>query len=423
MTAVDLLAAPGTYPVPDGRGRWRLTVHSRQFTYSSSANQRILAELTDATSRRLDKQWCAPSTLTFSVDGHSAAAAQVVELQTEVMAWRWDDQTGGDIAVFRGPVTQSEDTISEQTHTVNFTCHDYYAMFARRLMTAGLAVVGMEQDWIAYNLCQLATNVTSSGGTSLNPGAYLPLTVAWVNPDGTTRSAGAPSVPRDRTYLPQTLVYDAFDQLAKVIGGFDYDVLPSIGFYPDYLRVFYPSQGVARSDLALVYGSTVANLTRSVDSGDYANYWRVIGDAPPGSPDGTPPMFSEAWNSDANNVGAVPVGLWQSGDNQADVTIQTTLDQTAQGDLALSGVLTPTYTLGMRPDAYTWGNPNMGDTVPLVVQSGRLNVNTAVRVLGITYDVGDDGQEDVTLTVGRPSTSFAALLRANNRDIAALSRR
>ena len=44
----------------------------------------------------------------------------------------------------------------------------------------------------------------------------------------------------------------------------------------------------------------------------------------------------------------------------------------------------------------------MGDVVPLIVQSGRLNVNTNVRVVGITYAIGDDGQEDVTLTVGRP---------------------
>ena len=420
--SVDVLAAPGTYPVPAGRGRWRFTVHSRQFTSSASSNSRLLAELTDATSRRVDQQWCAPATLTFSVDGHSAAAAQVAELQTEVMAWRWDDQTGGDVAVFRGPVTQSQDTLSEQAHTVSFTCHDYLAMFARRIMIRTLSVTQMEQDMIAYNLLVQSQNVTAANGTSLNPGAYLPLGMSWVNPDNSNRGAGVPSVPRDRTYLPQTVYFDAFDQLAKVIGGFDYDVQPATGPGVDYLRIFYPAQGVARSDLAFVYGSTVASLTRSVDSGDYANYWRVLGNNGSSDP-AAAQLASEAFNTDANNVGQVPVGLWQSGDNQADVSIQTTLDQTAQGNLALSGVLTPTYTLGLRPDAYTWGNPNMGDTVPLIVQSGRLNVNAAVRVLGLTFDIGDDGQEDITVTVGRPSTTLADLLRANNRDVNALTRR
>ena len=44
----------------------------------------------------------------------------------------------------------------------------------------------------------------------------------------------------------------------------------------------------------------------------------------------------------------------------------------------------------------------MGDIVPLVIQTGRLNVNTTIRVLGIAYDIGDDGQEDVDLD-RRPS--------------------
>ena len=209
-----------------------------------------------------------------------------------------------------------------------------------------------------------------------------------------------------------------------MIGGFDYDVRPAqpSAFGDDVLRIWFPYQGVARSDIVLVYGSTVSSLTRSVDSGDYANFQRALGNNGSSDP-AAAQLFSEAVNSDANNVTVTPVGLWMAGDNQADVTIQSTLDQTAQGDLALSGVLVPTYTLGLRPGVYEWGAPNMGDVVPLVVQSGRLNVNTSVRVLGITYDIGDDGQEDVTLTVGRPAVKFRDLLAASTRDVNALTRR
>ena len=427
LTVADMLeprAAPGTYPVPAGRGRWRLTVHSRQFLLNTTAAQTILAELAGARSRRLDQQWCAPATLTFVVDGHSPAAALLNELQTDVYAWRWDDQTGQDIPVCRAIVAQSEDEISEQTHTVTFTCHDYLAMLARRMLTVPMAVTQMDQDWIANALMLRATTaVATSAGTSLSPGAYLPLTVGSVNPDGSGRSMGSGSVLRDRTYPPQTLVSDAFDQLAKVIGGFDYDTRPNVSAQAaDPVRIFYPYQGVARSDIALVYGSSVSSLTRSVDSGDYANYQRVLGNNGSSDP-AAAQLYSEAVNSDANNVTVTPVGLWMSGDNQADVTIQSTLDETAQGDLALSGVLQPSYSLSLRPDWYTWGNPNMGDVVPLVVQSGRLNVATTVRVLGITYDIGDDGQEDVTLTVGRPAVAFADLLGAQSRDVNALARR
>jgi hypothetical protein len=65
----------------------------------------------------------------------------------------------------------------------------------------------------------------------------------------------------------------------------------------------------------------------------------------------------------------------------------------------------------------------MGDVVPLVVQSGRLNVSTTVRVLGITYDIGDDGQEDVALTVGRPASSLLDLLTTADATVDALTRR
>jgi hypothetical protein len=65
----------------------------------------------------------------------------------------------------------------------------------------------------------------------------------------------------------------------------------------------------------------------------------------------------------------------------------------------------------------------MGDTVQLVIQSGRLNVNTQVRILGIEYDVGDDGQEDLVLTVGRPNTTLYKVLSKQRRDVEALARR
>ena len=425
VAAMEPRAAPGTYPVPPGRGQWRLTVHARPFAGTSSSGT-ILAELVDARSRRLDQAWSAPATLTFAVDGHSSAAALITELQTDIIAWRWDDQTGADIPVFRGIVAQSQDELSEQTHTVTFTCHDYLAMLARRMFTGtGFGATQVDQDNIARNMITYAGyNIATSAGVSLYPGSYLPLYPYFVNPDGTSRAAGSSNTPRDRTYPAQTLISDAFDQLSKVIGGFDYDVRPAqpSAFGDDVLRIWFPYQGVARSDVVLVYGSTVSSLTRSVDSGDYANFQRALGNNGSSDP-AAAQLYSEAVNADANNVSVTPVGLWMAGDNQADVTIQSTLDQTAQGDLALSGVLVPTYTLGLRPGVYEWGAPNMGDVVPLVIQSGRLNVNTSVRVVGITYDIGDDGQEDVTLTVGRPTVKFRDLLAASTRDVNALTRR
>jgi hypothetical protein len=163
-------------------------------------------------------------------------------------------------------------------------------------------------------------------------------------------------------------------------------------------------------------------VTRTVSSADYANYLRVIGNKASADPN-APQFYSEKWNTDANNITVNPVGLFMTVDNASDVTIQSTLDDRANGGLAWYGLLTPSYTLSLRPGAYSYGNPNMGDTIPLVINEGRLNVNTSVRVVGIDYVIGDDGQEDVTLTVGRPPASMAQLFGGAARDIDALARR
>ena len=64
-----------------------------------------------------------------------------------------------------------------------------------------------------------------------------------------------------------------------------------------------------------------------------------------------------------------------------------------------------------------------GDVVPLVVRSGRLDVNTTVRVVAIGFAVSDDGAEDVEVTVGRPALQLADLFTRADRDADALARR
>jgi len=115
-------------------------------------------------------------------------------------------------------------------------------------------------------------------------------------------------------------------------------------------------------------------------------------------------------------------------DNAADVTIQGTLNDKATGDINLAGILVPSYSVTMYPDAYRYGYPNMGDNCPFIAKVGRLNINSlppsgGLRVLGITYDIGDDGQENIELTLGRPLRSLAELFTQADRDVDALARR
>jgi hypothetical protein len=423
--ATDWGAAPGTYPVPSGRGRWRLTLHRRAFAPNLTYDALGVTEIMGARSRQLTQEWNKGATLTFSLDGASAAASLITELQHDVIAWRWDDRTGYDQPLFRGVVCQSQDTLSEQADTVTFTCHDYLAMLERRLLPTQVVYTQWDQDALAADLVARAKAVTTSGGQSLNPGAYLPAMVVKVDPAGNARQSSS-GIKRDRTYEASQKVDEALANLAVCEQGFDYDIVPGGHRYSggvggdDILRLFYPYQGVLRPDVVLEYGSSVSSLSRSVNSGDYANYWRVVGATADGA---TAPMYAERWNTDANNVAAVPLGLWQSGDNASDVSVQATLNDKAGADLALSGVLVPSYSLDLRPGWYAYGNPFMGDVVRLRVRAGRLAVDTDVRVLGIAYDILDDADEDVSLTVGRPDVQFTDLFTRTMRDVDALSRR
>jgi hypothetical protein len=408
-------------PLPPGRGLWRLTLHERTFSGTGGHDASVLAELDGARSRQLVQEYNKGASLGFVLDGSSSAAGMIRELEHDVIAWRWDEATGTDVPVFRGVVTQSQDTLSEQADTVTFTCHDYLAALERRLLTSRVIYTATDQDAIVGDLIARAVDVTTSGGQSLAPGSYLPLDVRYVDPAGADR-AGLSEVYRDRTYEASQKIDEAVFNLAAVEGGFDLDVTPGPGA-ADLLRVFYPYQGTLRLDVVLEYGSSVAALSRSVNSADYANYWRVMGAPADASVPGSPNLYAEDWNEDANNVTVTPVGLWQSGDNASDVTLQGTLNDKARADLNMSGVLVPSYTLTLRPGWYRWGALSMGDVVTLRIRAGRLDVESEVRVVGITYDLSDDGAEDVALTVGRPDVTFSDLFTRADRDINALARR
>lgn len=409
-------------PAPTGRGIWRVTLHNRQWTSNTNARSSIVAELNGARSRRLEEKLNAPSNFTFTIDGRSDAAALIRELQHDVYAWRWDDRQGVDFPSFRGIVAQTEDVLSEQVHTLNVTCHDYLSVMARRYLTQPYNWLNVNQDTIASYLVAVAgSQSVSSSGVSFLPGSFLPLSVAFRNPDGTPRSQGVGVPSRDRNYVAQSSIGSMFDELAHVSAGFDYGLVYVAMTSPvgsDLLGVYFPTQGVLRTD-PLEYGSTLAGVTRSVNSADFANYVRVVGDNTSGDAS-APQLFAEARTPDAN---ALPLGLWQATENASDVSDVATLQQQADGSLARSSVLVPSYSLTLAPDVYYRDGFNMGDTVPVVIKSGRLNVNTAVRIVARTFDISDDGTENVALTVGRPLTSLRDMLTAASADIDALARR
>jgi microcystin-dependent protein len=412
-----MLAEP--IPVPVGRGAWRLSLHERQFS-PRDPRETLITEIVGARGVRLETAWNAPAKLTLTLDGHHPTTALIRELQTDIYAWRWDEWVGAERCMFRGVVSQALDQLTEQSFTVNFTCHDYAKMLERRLLTNSLFAEQVDQDAIVMTLLDRAKDVRSSSGVSFSPGSYLPLEVVLLAPDGSPR--GSSGMLRDRNYPASSNVAELLDNLANVIGGFDYDVVPGAvtGAPTDLLRVFYPYKGQVR-DNPLVYGVTVSALTRSANSANYANYWRTLGFNAE-DPDAEQ-LWAEDWNDEANDPNRVAVGTWMAGDNAADVSEQDTLQEKATGNLATYGQLIPSFTLTLRPGAFIFDQVQIGDVLPLVVQEGRLDLQATVRLLGLSFSLGDNGQEDIELEVGRPTANLFQLLTRADRDVDALTRR
>jgi hypothetical protein len=314
--------------------------------------------------------------------------------------------------MFRGPIGQTQDTISETTHTVNVNAADYRAYLGRAVL-GGSFNTTVDQDEIVRSV---TLNYQYGAAQAFMDQGLL---FQQLNPDGTTR--GPSGVTRTRTYSGAEKVGDLVDNLSNVSGGFEWGVDPGDpnSNLAGYLNVWYPNRGVTKTFVA-EYGATMASLSRTVQSTTFANWVRNDGQ---NNPDGTP-MFAMAYGDVVSNPQLHPEGLWQEGISHPDVNQQTTLQQQADGELALASILVPSYSAVLAHGA--WLNPQtcwLGDTIGLRVRSGRLAVNTTVRIVGVAIDLADTGAEKVSLTLGRSEPTFSDVMADNRSRLDALSRR
>ena len=182
-----------------------------------------------------------------------------------------------------------------------------------------------------------------------------------------------------------------------MIGGFDWDIQPDS---PSSLRfdAWYPQRGSDRG-VVLLLGGLAATVSRELNTSDYANAIRYTG------AETTTPGEWEAGN--LGDDGAFPQGRWDKTYGDDGLTTQAALDERAEWQLAESQVVTPVYTVRLKRGG--WDGPDhiwVGDTVRLIIPSGRLNVDTLQRVHEVQIDIDEVGGETVTLSLGGPKPDF-----------------
>lgn len=337
-------------------------------------------ELSRARSRKCSFKLVEPSEAACEIDGRHPEAAYLTELATDLHVLRAPYYGARKERLYRGRVGKSGDTFDADTHSVTVPSLDYRAVLKRRHLMHGSRQVWTKQDQaaIAFGLIEQAQRL---------PGGDYGITMGHQPTTG---------VLRDRNYDLGDNIGERIQELSEVIDGFDWDIT-STSAAGLQLDIWYPQRGVVLPGIVLEFGGAIASGSRTVDSGDYANHIRATGTAPEGGGDEPQPeerpVPGSPWASR-------PEGRWDKTYGES-ITTQAALAERAEWLLDQAQVVTPTYSLSMRRG--WWRGPShvwLGDTVTVRIRSGRLNVNARLRITQIDVDISDEGDEDVTLTVG-----------------------
>jgi hypothetical protein len=407
-------------PAPDGRG-WQWLTCWR----GPPANRgQLVSNLIDIRSRKVHFDLYGPATAECVIDGRNPAAASLAELSQDLVVYRWNAITAAYECIFRGPIGHTQDTISETVHTVNVQAADYRAMWNRLISPATGQTTFSQQDQAVIAKSFVTLYGGAGGDPALDQGAR------WdgvYNADGTRNSDATTGVLRDRTYSGAVKAGDTITQLAAVINGFDWGmepVDPAAGSpgsaSPAALaRIWYPQRGVTKAFIA-EWGVSVASLSRTADSNTFANWIRMDGK---NDASGNP-IFATSRGDAYTNPQLHPEGVWMEGTSSPDISVLTTLQQQCDGALAIDSILTPAYSLVLVPGAWQQKSDCwLGDTIEVRVKSGRLSVDTQVRIVQVDYAVDDDGNEQISLTVVRAVPTLSDLFSDQRSQLNALSRR
>lgn len=317
-----------------------------------------LQELRAAYGRRLTLRIDGVSDAQYTVHGRDPEAAIVTQLATDLIIYR--DST----KVFRGRVITETDDLSGDDHYCQFSAINYRGMLGKRFVgVAGKDFTTIDVGAIAFTL--ISDSQALTGGN-------------WGITDGAGASAG---VVHTIHYDPGSNIQEMLNNLGhRATGGFEWDIDPVMAF-----NRYYPTRGSATGAI-LDFGGVVAKVHRALQSTDFANAVILTGD-----------QVTTPTRSVSGSVGTDPQGLWETFAGYPDIKEQATLATRATWALSVTNTIRPTWTVTLDVGKWDPGTMGLGDTVKLVVITGRLSVSALHRIIEINISIGNDGDEAVTL--------------------------
>jgi hypothetical protein len=363
--------------------------------------------LSRAKGRKVTLQLNDASSCSFDLDGRHPVAAQIDELVTDVHALREPATGGPRDRVFRGRIGPSSDSLDPDRHTCSFTAWDYREVLVRRILWSSSPREFAVVDQGSIVAAMVADTQSRDGGGL-----------------GMTVTGTVTGQLRDRVYDPGASVGEEIQKLSETIDGFDWTIdAPSQTSLE--LRIHYPAKGGATAVVLSWGDQLVHSINRTVNPGDYGNAIRGTGKAPEKAEGATvDPVEPTPVELGADDLGATPAGRWERAVG-TDMTTAAGLAERVAWQLAESETIRPAYTVTLRRGA--WGGRShidTGDYVRLRIRSGRLMVDTALRVHTITIPIDDDGREgQVELSLGGPRQDYGRRATLADRRLAGLERR
>lgn len=345
-----------------------------------------IAELLGATSRRCTWRRDAAADASFTLDGYDQTAVFAEEMVSDLLVYR------DKILMFRGRIGASSDDIDEEndTYRVQFAAADYRQFLTDcRFTNEPLTYTADSKAEIAWAL------ITHTQGL---PGGNLGIS---------NHAETMPSV-TDRAYEEFKSIGEALTELGQTINGFEWEISADMKF-----NLWAGERGAVK-DFVAHAGNSIGKVNRAVVPADYRNVYRGQGD----------PDVTAVYEAVVADVATRPEGRIEAVHVDRDLKENDTVEERLEHLLDVAQVLQPNYSVTLAPGIWDPDVAWLGDTTGVVIQRGRLNVDTAERVEEVTVTIDDNDDESIGLAYGKGRrTNLAHILRRQGARLANLERR
>jgi hypothetical protein len=327
-------------------------------------------ELTTATQRNFTFHVDDSGSFQFTMDGSDPDLLFIQELITDIWVYR-----DGKL-VFRGRIGSTRDVLDGEadTYKVEINAFDYREWLGRQILQPS-----HKWHWVNQTQAQIIRDLFTyciSGQSGIKPTFTLDMTQM-------------PTSKTNNDFVAGTSIKDALGSMA----GFGWQVFPNstLGLTLKAISRMYYN---LNPNFVIQYGSTVSKITRTFDTGSYANSVVYNGD-----------VKLAPIQADASGIATKPEGRIGLALSNPSIIDSVHLQSAASGAAVSSQTVVPTYECQLQPGEWTSNSDAwIGDICPFIVKKGRLNINDQYRITDLSVAIDDDSTraDVVTVTVAQP---------------------